>query len=232
MSYHIYCLNGNTKITERITTSFRTANIINQVTFNQGYQYEEISNWYGINDRDQLHNLVCTLGHAKSIELFLRSPFEYGILCEDDIVIHRDIKTIIPQGVEMMKRHRLDVLLMGYLLRDRSVLKAKLSDQCYRFAGNNISGVQMFMLTRARASWLFHNLYRYPIIHADAYYTNTGTRAALYSIVGFHFEVLMITSFILNVDPIISLMIMYKKLKSNICHYKCSVNGDVMMVLN
>lgn len=58
----------------------------------------------------------CMYGHLDMIRNFIESSYEYGIFCEDDIMIHKQIGTIIPNIISDFDNLKLDVLLLGYLL--------------------------------------------------------------------------------------------------------------------
>jgi GR25 family glycosyltransferase involved in LPS biosynthesis len=52
----------------------------------------------------------------KMIKAFYETGEPYGIFCEDDIYLRRDIKEYLPKVIYAAKKHRLDIILLGYLL--------------------------------------------------------------------------------------------------------------------
>lgn len=54
--------------------------------------------------------------HLKNIKSFYESGSEYGLFCEDDIYISKNIVEELQIAVNQMMRHNLNILLVGYLL--------------------------------------------------------------------------------------------------------------------
>jgi hypothetical protein len=103
------------------------------------------------------------LGHLKMInEFYNDTTVEYGIFCEDDLNIHRDFNTLIPNIINDFKTLNLDVLLLGYLsnfeiessyhgfnLKEHHE-KTSLIVENYKYHNftNDIWGTQMYMLSK------------------------------------------------------------------------------------
>lgn len=54
-------------------------------------------------------------GHLDMIQLFLQSGNEYGIFCEDDILVRKDFSMHLPNIIRDFADLKLDVLLLSYL---------------------------------------------------------------------------------------------------------------------
>jgi len=106
------------------------------------------------------------LGHLAMIRQFYEDQAkpEYGIFCENDVYIHRDIKTRIPQIIQDFDELGLDILLMGFLFAyPQQDLDVKLQDNCdilkkgafhsYYDYYNTMWGSQMYMISRKQSKY-------------------------------------------------------------------------------
>ena len=104
----------------------------------------------------------CMYGHLDMIKLFYNDPnINYGIFCEDDILIHKDFCELIPKIIQDFKYLNLDVLLLGYLLefkidKNNPIFTLKnnnLNSDNYNYLNfpNDIWGTQMYMLSKENA---------------------------------------------------------------------------------
>jgi GR25 family glycosyltransferase involved in LPS biosynthesis len=108
----------------------------------------------------------CMYGHLDMIQNFYNdSSIEYGIFCEDDIQIHKNFKTIIPDVINDFKTLGLDVLLLGYLIAFKiepwfnkfhlkeNVNENELIVKNYKYHNfpNETWGTQMYMLSKDSA---------------------------------------------------------------------------------
>jgi len=111
----------------------------------------------------------CMYGHLDMINKFLNeTDKEYGIFCEDDIYLDKNLANDIPRLVKDFKTMELDVLLLGYLIpykiegyyhgfsikRDFSNRTRKYHDYPY-----DLWGAQMYMLSRTQAKTLLEKYY-------------------------------------------------------------------------
>jgi hypothetical protein len=118
-------------------------------------------------------------GHLDMIETFYyRTTKPFGIFCEDDVRIRKDMAERLPGIIDDFRGMHLDVLLLGYLVqhviqRDDPVfpILAERDDATYREYHNDIWGAQMYMLSRAHAKTI---LDRYTNGYADRTLTDQG----------------------------------------------------------
>jgi len=105
----------------------------------------------------------CMYGHLDMIKMFYDDPnVEYGIFCEDDIYIHKDFNTFMPDVIKDFKNMNLDVLLLGYLVTFKidpcyhgfSVKKSNDKNLTYHDFTNDVWGTQMYMLSKINAKRL------------------------------------------------------------------------------
>jgi GR25 family glycosyltransferase involved in LPS biosynthesis len=125
-------------------------------------------------------------GHLDMIQTFYNDDsIDYGVFCEDDIQIHKDFKTIIPDVINDFKTLGLDVLLLGYLITFKiehwftgfnlkeNVSKNELTAKNYKYHNypNDIWGAQMYMLSKDSAKNIL-NKYRDETGYADKSFNN------------------------------------------------------------
>ena len=109
-------------------------------------------------------NWAIMFNHLDMLTEFLNSTVEFGIFCEDDIFIRRNLKEILPEIVQATKRRSLEIVLLGYLLPFKPVeiqiRHAQFAEQGPNFTFHNFSdetwGSQMYMLSRPAATRLLH----------------------------------------------------------------------------
>jgi hypothetical protein len=156
MSYHIYCLNFGDKRTAAITASFAAVGLSDKVTLCPGVSAEVIKE--ANNHKPEYFNYyytICSifLGHISMMKMFLEtSDKEFGIFCENDIRIHKDIKSKIPYYLEKMKDLNLDILRLGYFIRNQTYLDSlkRIKEGIYEKTNLGIPGAQMYVLTRQK----------------------------------------------------------------------------------
>lgn len=105
-------------------------------------------------------------GHLDMIRTFRDDPtVEYGVFCEDDICIRKDLKEAMPRIIQDFERLSLDVLLLGYLVpfriqgdRDPSfpLKDSNFEDQTFEYHDypDDVWGTQMYMLSKTSAETL------------------------------------------------------------------------------
>ena len=99
----------------------------------------------------------CMWGHLDMIRTFLDTNAEFGVFCEDDIVIRKGFSKFIPEVVSTFSRLGLDILLLGYLLnyipihfkKDIGNLSLMEESISYFRYDDVIYGTQMYMLNRS-----------------------------------------------------------------------------------
>lgn len=131
------------------------------------------------------------LGHIDMIEKFLNSDYEFGIFCEDDIYINKELITNLPNICNDFKKLNLDILLLGYLLP----YKLNNSNSYFKLINNNdnlsyytyhdkLWGTQMYMYSKEQAKYIiekYNNDYNNNNIpfSADFILTKDGKNRAL-----------------------------------------------------
>lgn len=152
-----YCLNfNNPERKERMKARFETLDIS--------------CNFYcGVGKDDERFEKItinlpysCMYGHLDMIYHFYHgTDKDYGIFCEDDILIHKDFKQYLPKIIDDFQILNLDVLLLGYLVTYKiNGMNLKVNsdneDFSYKYYNvwNDIWGTQMYMLSRENAKRL------------------------------------------------------------------------------
>jgi hypothetical protein len=136
--------------------------------------------------------------HMDMLKQFMESDAEFGVFCEDDITIRRNIGKFIHEAAAAYKRLNLEILLLGYLIPYKPTTTSYHDETpplepnyTYISYGDHIWGSQMYMLDRATAQ-KFLNLYTVeyaissltdpskPHFSPDWTLTKVGKRAAIY----------------------------------------------------
>lgn len=140
------------------------------------------------------------LQHLDSIKHFLENTnHDYLILCEDDILISKNLTKELPGIIDNFEELKLDVLLLGYLMHfklDKNnphpefpVIKHAAADGIYAYYGlpYHLWGSQMYLISRKHAVFLLN---KYDINYAladlarpynpDWTLTKDGVRAMIY----------------------------------------------------
>ena len=160
--YQFYCLSFNNPTRkENMKRIFKTLEI--DCIFNEGVDENDIR----ITGRNIYTKCwSCMYGHLDMIsDFYYNSDKQFGIFCEDDIFIHKDLKILIPKIIEDFNIMKLDVLLLGCLLPlkldtrfnyEYSQFRIKHSSGNYKFHEypDSMWGAQMYMLSRTHAKKL------------------------------------------------------------------------------
>lgn len=128
-------------------------------------------------NRNLDNNLLCEwsrcYGHLDMIyDFYYESDKCYGIFCEDDIHIHKDIVNIIPKILTDFNVLNLDILLLGYLTP--FVVDLSLSDMgfslkketrikpiySYHNYPDELTGSQMYVINRKHAKTILDKYYK------------------------------------------------------------------------
>lgn len=151
MSYQVYCLSH--KNPERYNSMRQRLDQIGfqDAIISPGVEYSENRAW------------GCMLGHLDILKQFLENTDkEFVVICEDDVVIHRDLKTRVPELIQDCKLYNIDILLLGFLFAyPEQDLNVRLHYGCdiikktehhgiYNYH-DTLWGTQMFMLSRLHA---------------------------------------------------------------------------------
>ena len=173
-NYQFYCLSfNNPKRKTEMTNRFETIGI--DCKFYKGVYFtdDRLIN-SNISDGDK-RVWSYTYGHLDMIQdFYYNTDKEHGIFCEDDIYIHKNLKTVLLKIILDFKILNLDVLLLGYLMpfkirADSEGFSTKhtvhpSASYTYHNFPDNVWGAQMYMLSRTHAKRLID---KYATHYAD-----------------------------------------------------------------
>ena len=196
--YNIYCLSyKNQERYESMKTRFKQLHI--PIYFYEGVGMDDprISPY----DKHIVSSWCCMYGHLDMIYKFYHeTDKEFGIFCEDDIYIHKDLSSLLPNIINEFKQLNLDVLCLGYLMTNAVTthpstypfLSSCGSRNIYNY-DENLWGTQMYMISRNYAKVLLDTYYHdYAVrsltehlthFSADWTITKLGKRGLLYPMV-------------------------------------------------
>jgi GR25 family glycosyltransferase involved in LPS biosynthesis len=167
-----YCLSYNNKERfERMKNRFTILNI--NCKFYQGVSFDDPR----IKNREEIQKVwSCAYGHFDMInDFYNNSTKEYGIFCEDDIIIDKDLNINMIEIINDYKEMNLDVLILGYFSR------IKIDENLTNYSGYNfgenlikinenknfkyfhypdyIWGTQMYLISKQQAKILLDKYY-------------------------------------------------------------------------
>jgi GR25 family glycosyltransferase involved in LPS biosynthesis len=140
-------------------------------------------------------------GHLDMMNHFVKnSKKDYMILCEDDIIIHKEFTKKLPLAIDVMKKHNLDILLLGYLCYKPAdmysnfpEIKTEYSNETFKVLEyiEETWGTQMFIVSKNHARSMlskFYNEYAIKTLtdtsltpfSSDWLLTKDGKRALVY----------------------------------------------------
>ena len=175
----IYCLNfENLQKKEAMIKIFKERNLTD-VFFGKGVSSEDprIFNYSKlINNINTKQIWSCCYGHLDAIHHFLiNSPKEFGIFCEDDILITKKFVDYLPKIITLFIENKLDTLLLGYLCdvdftgySNFPEINTSHTSNIYSQADfpyrlfeypDNVWGSQMFMISKKQACMLINKYY-------------------------------------------------------------------------
>ena len=141
---------------------------------------------------DQRRTWAIMWSHLDMLKVFLESDQELALFAEDDILIRKGLKHILPEAAAAYRRLELEILLLGYLLNYRPVQVIAheefppLTNYTYMNYPDHIWGSQMYMLDR-RTAKKFLSCYTVEFAKSgsvpfspDWTLTKDGRRAAIY----------------------------------------------------
>ena len=174
-NYEFYCLSFNNKERkESMTSRFNKLGI--NCKFYQGVTFDDKR----ISDRKIDNNVKrvwsYTYGHMDMIYYFYHNTDkEYGVFCEDDLLIHKDLKNFMPKIISDFEEFNLDVLLLGYLIQfkinenipgfelktSKNPNFSNSMDSTYKYHDyqDQVWGAQMYMLSKKQAGILLSKYY-------------------------------------------------------------------------
>jgi GR25 family glycosyltransferase involved in LPS biosynthesis len=165
LPYNVYCLCFNNEIKKaNIKRIFNSVNI--DCNINNGVQLNDPRIGKHLKDDGLKRILSCSYGHLEMVkDFYYNSNKDFGIFCEDDIYIHKDLISILENACIDFKKLNLDVLLLGYLTTFKIeystnefplLLENKDNNNPYKIFGfpDYLWGAQMYMISRQHAKFL------------------------------------------------------------------------------
>lgn len=117
-------------------------------------------------------NLSITYSHLDIIyDFYYNSDDKFAIICEDDIIIHKQFKEIMEKAISDFTIMNLDILLLGYLLpykisddpvRNNFQLKHSMpKDSMFKYycIPDYISGTHMYLINKSYARFILKTYY-------------------------------------------------------------------------
>jgi len=119
-----------------------------------------------------------TFSHLDMLRTFINSDADFGVFCEDDIRLRKDIKKYLPEIMLQFRRHNLEILLLSclcsyipvevYAHDPHGVLEHPLVYLTYQ---DNLWGAHMYMLDRKTAQ---KHLDKYNLAYAEETLVNSN----------------------------------------------------------
>ena len=146
-------------------------------------------------------NWAIMWNHLDMLRAFLESTNNYGVFCEDDILIRKGLKSYLPELIASYKRRNLEILLLSYLttsipagLTTSPSFSSNDVNLIYLNYDDSMWGAHMYMLDRKTAR-RFLDLYtveyakltlssNIPFFSPDWTLTKIGSRALVYPMMG------------------------------------------------
>ena len=161
-NFEFYCLSFNDKNKKNMLEKFNKLGI--ECKFYSGVKHNDKRIKYHINSYNKCQMSI-TYGHLDIInDYYNNSNKPYIIICEDDIMIHKNIKQILGKITIDFNIMELDILLLGYLLPykfDNKNTHYSLKQSVYSRSLYNYytypeyhSGTQMYMITKKYAKFI------------------------------------------------------------------------------
>ena len=160
-----YCLNyNNEKRKKDMKRRFETLNI--NCVFSQGVDFADkrISDYSELIDDGTKRVWSCMYGHLDMIhDFYYKTNKDFGIFCEDDIYLHKNLTNYWPRICLDFTSLKLDVLLLGYLLQtnpndssDFAMQRLFINSSPFTYYSfpDYVWGTQMYMLSRKHAKYL------------------------------------------------------------------------------
>ena len=135
--------------------------------------------------------------HVDCMKNFVENTtYDYCIICEDDVVISRDLKTEIPQIITLYDKTHLDILLLSYLwpydVAEDNYFPVLDKTDGWKIQGypNDLWGAHMYFMSRSHAKTLVERYTPEYAITAkepfctDWQFTKFGNRGLIVPMVG------------------------------------------------
>ena len=197
LNCQFYCLSfNNEEKNNNMLQRFKKLEI--DCKFHSGIPHNDKRIWDTLNAKCKRHWSM-TYGHLDLIhDFYYNSDKKYAIICEDDIELHVNFKTILNKVLCDFFIMKLDILLLGYLLPYKIgyenlltnfKLKKPIPKEAhfkYHEYPNYLNGTHMYVITKSYAKHLLNNYYyNYAGIY-DQYFTpddiliKDGNKALIY----------------------------------------------------
>jgi GR25 family glycosyltransferase involved in LPS biosynthesis len=200
-NYKVYCLSyNNSERQQQMENRFKNLGVDYFIYGGVNFSDERIA------ENSYKKCWSCMYGHLDMINMFYQdNSVEFGIFCEDDILIHKDFTKIMPNVIKDFNSLNLDILLLGYLLchhvenlgdsfntkSDKYSIKFEENEFKYYNYNNDLWGTQMYLLSKENAGKIlekYYNGYALETLNdnnltpfsADWTITKSGNRALIY----------------------------------------------------
>lgn len=191
MSVGFYCLSYMNKRREAMEKVFGKLGITAEFYSGVAHDDPRLKNAGGM-----ARTWSMTYGHLELIKQFHESWHEYGIICEDDILIRNDFRQRLPEILFGFDTLGLDILMLGYLCENPidtySNFPTLLDKARMKYLGypDGLWGGQMYLISRDHAGFLLEKFSggyaerslteAIPPFSPDWTITKEGRRALLY----------------------------------------------------
>ena len=192
MNIPIYVINFNDELRKnKMIERFKKVNLELKIT-HPVYQSDSRLNF----ENPKLPKRTCSimLQHLDSIKDFItNTTSDYCIVCEDDILISKNLNNDRPNIICQFSKLKLDILLLGYLMPykiENEHFKMKENSYSYLNYPDDLWGSQMYLISRFYGLFLLN---KYTIDYAkthenepyspDWVITKNGNRAILYPMI-------------------------------------------------
>ena len=168
-NYQFYCLSyNNEKRCNNMKKRFNKLDL--SCIFYTGVNFEDMRIQNFEIDEATKQIWSCMYGHLDMINNFYHNDsIEFGIFCEDDIYLHKDLKKVFKKILFDFKILNLDILLLSYLIpfkisKDMVDFPLKhsittYSDYRYHDYSDSICGGQMYVLSKKQAKNILDKYY-------------------------------------------------------------------------
>lgn len=199
LNFQFYCLSYYKEKRDNMKKRFEELNI--DCIFYSGVEGNDknISNKSNKCNKYKKRQLSIMYGHLNIInEFYYNNTANYAIICEDDIIIHKDINNILRKIILDFNILGLDILLLSYMIPYKiSVsniffdypLKKEMplnSQFKYHDYPEYLSGTQMYMITKSYAKYIIETYCLNSYIPYDGHFIidklllHHGNKALLY----------------------------------------------------
>jgi GR25 family glycosyltransferase involved in LPS biosynthesis len=107
-----------------------------------------------------------TYGHIDMMQQFLNTNKKYGLFCEDDVMMHKELPELLPTIMNEFEEMKLDILLLGHMTNFKIEewmqgydLKHRFENRPYKYHNYHSHhwGAHLYMISRSYAQWFIDN---------------------------------------------------------------------------